>query len=324
MIQIFKDENELQNKVFSFFDNYKLKTFSIGFINRNKDTEIKQKQTDLVKEVEQKYNLKIDYGDPDGYIAIDPEINKIELNIKSVFIAGRYNKYSRELPQTYYFCYKCKGRGCSFCNRTGKLSNISIEEILGPYFSSFCNGKEIKFHGAGREDMDVKMLGRGRPFVIQIVEPQKRFFLKEELKKLKEEINLKETKVKVHYLKIINKKEMGKITSEQHKKEYSALVSCEKEITQKELDNLVGDYNVLQRTPERVSKRRVDLDRAKTATIKVPKMLTKNEFKVRIESSAGLYIKEFISGDGERTKPSVSDLLKKKCTCKELDVLRII
>ena len=26
----------------------------------------------------------------------------------------------------------------------------------------------VKFHGAGREDMDVRMLGRGRPFILEV------------------------------------------------------------------------------------------------------------------------------------------------------------
>ena len=31
----------------------------------------------------------------------------------------------------------------------------------------------VKFHGAGREDMDVLMLGRGRPFILQVIDPHR-------------------------------------------------------------------------------------------------------------------------------------------------------
>ena len=34
--------------------------------------------------------------------------------------------------------------------------------------SQTCGG--VKFHSAGREDMDVRMLGSGRPFVLEIVD----------------------------------------------------------------------------------------------------------------------------------------------------------
>jgi len=30
----------------------------------------------------------------------------------------------------------------------------------------------VKFHGAGREDIDVRMLGRGRPFILEVINPR--------------------------------------------------------------------------------------------------------------------------------------------------------
>ena len=42
-----------------------------------------------------------------------------------------------------------------------------------------------------------------------------------------------------------------------------------------------------------------------------------------IYCDGGLYIKELISGDDGRTKPSVSSILNKNCICKELDVLKV-
>jgi tRNA pseudouridine synthase 10 len=122
----------------------------------------------------------------------------------------------------------------------------------------------------------------------------------------------------------VKKAEMGEITSKEHNKLYSALVSCDSQLAKKELDTISRGYKVEQRTPNRVSKRRADLIRKKYAKIKKVK-LKKNgtEFRVWIESDAGLYIKEFISGDEGRSKPSISGLLGKNCVCKELDVLRI-
>jgi tRNA pseudouridine synthase 10 len=42
-----------------------------------------------------------------------------------------------------------------------------------------------------------------------------------------------------------------------------------------------------------------------------------------IKTQGGLYIKELISGDDDRTKPSVSDLLKMESICKQLDVIEV-
>ncbi len=42
-----------------------------------------------------------------------------------------------------------------------------------------------------------------------------------------------------------------------------------------------------------------------------------------MKASSGLYIKELITGDNGRTKPSVSELLEIKAIPKDLDVLKI-
>jgi len=319
------------SKIFNQVRDYEFESFSLGVTYpKDLDDEKKEKlktdfQKNLTVKIAQDLNKKIDFDYPDMAIIIDFSNSQIEYIIRPIFVYGKYNKYSRELAQTYHFCYKCRGKGCDFCNRTGKLSESSVEEILIPYFITWFGGKDAKFHGAGREDKDVRMLGTGRPFVMQVVDPQKRKIKKEELKKLETKINSKEKNIKIKLIRLITKKEMGEITSAEHNKLYSAIVSCDSELTQKELENIKGEYNVDQRTPNRVSKRRVDLVRKKYAKIKkVNLKINKKEFRIWIESDAGLYIKEFISGDEGRSNPSISGLLKKKCTCKVLDVLRIV
>jgi len=51
--------------------------------------------------------------------------------------------------------------------------------------------------------------------------------------------------------------------------------------------------------------------------------MDKRTFMIEVRGEAGLYIKELISGDSGRTRPSISELLKNECTCKELDVMKI-
>ena len=38
----------------------------------------------------------------------------------------------------------------------------------------FLDAQEDSFHGMGREDIDVRCMGSGRPFVIEIKEPKSR------------------------------------------------------------------------------------------------------------------------------------------------------
>lgn len=76
-----------------------------------------------------------------------------------VCIGGRYNKYSREMPQTPWWLDNEK-RGISSVQE-------ELQTVLQPAYAA----SATVFHGAGREDVDVRMLGSGRPFVIEMQEP---------------------------------------------------------------------------------------------------------------------------------------------------------
>ena len=58
-----------------------------------------------------------------------------------------------------------------------------MEELIGSPALDRTEGEDTAFHGAGREDVDARMLGRGRPFIIEVKEPKKRFFDLEALTK---------------------------------------------------------------------------------------------------------------------------------------------
>lgn len=49
----------------------------------------------------------------------------------------------------------------------------SVEEIIAKEILLFFKPESHKFHSGGREDIDVWMLGGGRPFVIELVNPWK-------------------------------------------------------------------------------------------------------------------------------------------------------
>ena len=111
---------------------------------------------------------------------------KVRIQINPLYVEGKYNKLKRGIPQTKWPCTKCKGRGCEECNFTGKQYPESVEELISEHFLKLTKGREAKFHGAGREDIDVLMLGSGRPFVLEIKEPKIR---KLDLPTLEEKIN---------------------------------------------------------------------------------------------------------------------------------------
>jgi tRNA pseudouridine synthase 10 len=49
----------------------------------------------------------------------------------------------------------------------------SIEEIVAFEIKAYCNASVVKLHACGREDIDVRCLGNGRPFALEIIHATK-------------------------------------------------------------------------------------------------------------------------------------------------------
>lgn len=248
---------------------------------------------------------------------------QVRIQINPIFIEGRYNKLVRNIPQTKWPCRKCKGRGCEACNFTGKQYPESVEELLSQTALKYSKGYEAKFHGAGREDIDVRMLGDGRPFVLEIKEPRIR---KLDLEKIEREANEAALgKTAYHNLKYTVRKRKAEIktSSPDTYKVYRALVECEDEIREEDLDKLQSLHTIQQRTPIRVSHRRADKIREKEVKELSCKYINPHSFEMIIKTEGGLYIKELISSDEGRSKPSVSEVLGTPAVCAELDVIEV-
>ena len=248
---------------------------------------------------------------------------QVRIQINPIFIEGRYNKLVRNIPQTKWPCRKCKGRGCEACNFTGKQYPESVEELLSETALKYSKGYEAKFHGAGREDIDVRMLGDGRPFVLEIKEPRIR---KLDLEKIEREANEAALgKTAYHNLKYTVRKRKAEIktSSPDTYKVYRALVECEDEIREEDLDKLQSLHTIQQRTPIRVSHRRADKIREKEVKELSCKYINPHSFEMIIKTEGGLYIKELISSDEGRSKPSVSEVLGTQAICAELDVIEV-
>jgi tRNA pseudouridine synthase 10 len=255
----------------------------------------------------------------------------IDLLIRSLFIYGKYQKLIRGIPQTHWDCRKCRGSGCEACNYTGKQYSTSVEELISPKFIEISDSTASKFHGAGREDIDVRMLGDGRPFILELKNPIIRHL---DLKKLKKYVNKKNRKkIKIEDLRYSSKDEVKKIKSkaENVKKQYLALVespnlTLSKEkflIFQKKVADQIIGRTILQKTPLRVSHRRADKIREKRIYNVEGTFLKPSTFKFIIETQGGTYIKELINGDQGRTSPSFSEIFGTPLICKELDVINI-
>ncbi len=244
-------------------------------------------------------------GSPDVVFIVDPYSGKIELQINPLYVYGRYRKLLRGIPQTPLPEFE-----------------DSVASIICRAFSRASGGKCV-FKGAGREDVDVRMLGNGRPFIVEIKRPRRRGL---DLDAIAGEINAS-GKVEVLNLRFVSPKEAEEVLTRNHRKEYLALVRVDEGVTPEEAE-LVAEklrgIEIHQRTPWRVRKARADRVRIRRVHEAEARWLDGNHFELRLVTDGGLYIKELISGDRGRTKPSVSDLLGKSAWCEKLDVLNIL
>ena len=67
-----------------------------------------------------------------------------------------------------------------------KLINYSVWTVI----NSHLLGNHLTFYAISREDADVLMLGSGRPFYLELINPRNPFPTAEELEELQQLINL--------------------------------------------------------------------------------------------------------------------------------------
>jgi tRNA pseudouridine synthase 10 len=280
----------------------------------------------LGKRIEALSGKTVEYRKPDVAVIVNPWTEMVPLQVNPLFVAGRYRKLVRDIPQSKWFCSSCRGRGCEKCGGTGKMYPESVEELVSKPLLEAAEGEKTSFHASGREDVDARMLGSGRPFVVEISKPKKRFL---DLPKLKEIINQNAVdKVQVSSLRFTSKDVVRRLKkAESSQKEYRALVEFERDLSDSDLRILglkLSGVTIKQQTPLRVLHRRADLTREKYIYwVKVKKVAPRRvELKVRCQG--GLYVKELVSGDEGRTVPSVSSLLDNRAKTLKLDVLKVI
>ena len=264
----------------------------------------------------------VEFKNPQCVACIDTRFADVSLDIAAVFIKGRYTKLSREIPQTIWPCRVCKGKGCERCHNTGKMYQTSVQEIIGDIAVKMCEGKEHFFHGMGREDIDALCLGEGRPFVLEISQPKKRYI---DLDKLELEAN-KSDLANYHNLHFVNRDAVQKTKEATPSKTYRVKVKTESKVNKEQLIRVCTSFKnttLDQRTPERVKHRRADLVRKREILWVEGDVLNENEITLTLETESGTYVKEFVSGDNGRCVPSFSERLGIQCVVTELDVLAI-
>ncbi len=264
---------------------------------------------ELGKIIADSMGKEADFKEPDLNIVVDLNFDSFRLKSKNLFVYGIYRKKRRDIPQTRWI-HK-------------KDIEESIETIIGDRLNTLTKGKNYFLHGAGREDVDVMMLGNGREFIIESMEPRVRSI---DLEGLKMSINQSDLGVEVDGLCFVNKSEVAALKAQTPDKSYRVTVKALTDIDENRLTGASGELtgkHIYQRTPLRVSTRRSDLVRDKQIKSMVVEEVSGLTAVLNVRAEAGTYIKELIHGDQGRTKPSLSEQYGEQLSVESLDVIWI-
>ncbi|KAI7872191.1 hypothetical protein BDF14DRAFT_1717558 [Spinellus fusiger] len=223
---------------------------------------------------------------------------------------GRYLKMSREYSQTPWII---GGK---------RLADLSVSETIEEKIKEYHRCTSCKFVSAGREDANVRMLGTGRPFYLELINPHKPTLSQEEYTAMEEEINQLPTKadIQVRHLTRIRPADVNIIKQgeEFKRKTYRALVWFTEPVTDEIITkvNTAGAFPfiIYQNTPLRVFQRRSAAVREKEIrACHLDKFPGEDPAHSRfgiltLTTQAGTYIKEFVHGDLGRTLPNLSSL----------------
>jgi tRNA pseudouridine synthase 10 len=335
------------------FDTFWLGTRITGPVTRDEALALKQ-------EINRRAGQCVERMAPGLTASLERAVMRVELDypnggarvqrVQPLLIYGRYRKLSREIPQSKWPCRHCHGTGvsarsstpagCAACGGTGKRYLRSVEELIAAPILAICRPFDFaqgepgqpaqgatKMHAVGREDLDARMLGRGRPFVLELEKPRVRTF---DLAPIQEALNRTLAgEVELEQLRFAGRDLLDLMLGMNPDKSYRAAVECLTPVPREGLERLglLRDLVLRQETPRRVLHRRPNLVRRRSVrgcSVKISEsgpMIRRFELTVRVES--GTYIKEFVSGDEGRTHPSVSSILRSPCECAELDVLEV-
>lgn len=201
-----------------------------------------------------------------------------------------------------------------------------MSECFAEIIRKYHRADDTKFVTAGREDANVRMLGTGRPFYLELINPRTPRLSEEEYKQIEQEINtqsIHKDNVQVRHLSYIEPKYTSIIKEgeETKTKRYRALVWLSEPLTDQVIEriNKIGSspFTIQQKTPVRVFQRRSAAVRPKvihTSTIsRLHQDVDMNSPEARygvlkLHTQAGTYIKEYVHGDLGRTLPNLASV----------------
>ena len=260
---------------------------------------------------------------PEVMLLIDTLTLEPSIELRSLYLYGRYRKLERGIPQTRWPCRACKGRneGCESCEGTGQQYATSVQDQIGEPLRAAFDARDTAFHGMGREDIDVRCLGRGRPFVIEMKSPKRRYA---DLAEMTELVNSTSAgRVEINELRQSRRSEVARIKGTDADKSYTIRFKIDGECDSAKVEDTIASLEGVtleQQTPQRVAHRRADKVRKRKVTSITNITTDGDEAQMEVRVESGTYVKELVHSDEGRTVPSIAGLLELPCEVIWLDV----
>jgi tRNA pseudouridine synthase 10 len=299
-------------------------------------------KSELNREVGKRFGgetgAEVDFDRPDVQVTLNLGDNTVETRVNSAFVYGRYRKLQRDIPQTKWPCNDCSGTGlvrgevCDGCDGSGYRYDESVEQLSAPVVLEAMDGESATFHGAGREDVDARMLEGGRPFVIEVDEPRVRNV---DTDALEAEIDeFADGKVEVFDLHLATHAMVERVKELDASKTYRMAVNFDEPVDDEAFRDALAELQgatVEQRTPQRVDHRRADIVRTREVYDIEGELEGTDDgdapgadaATVELHGEGGLYVKELVSSDEGRTEPSLAGLLGVGAEVTALDVVDV-
>ena len=224
-----------------------------------------------------------------------------------IFLSGRYVKTIRGIPQKKDKCQKCSGSGCATCNYIGASQSNSVESIIGDRLLDITKGDTAKFSWLGGEDKDSLVLGNGRPFLMQILNPKIRY--------LETELIISENGI-CAVLKQRSPRVSSQLPSHFTTK-IKITIHAEHDLPDESLatlSNVLENSEVSYKAKSKVVKKKIYSLKAE--------QIDEKTFVLTMIADGGLFIKQFVGGQ-DYIEPSISKIIGMKCECVAFDILDV-
>jgi tRNA pseudouridine synthase 10 len=323
-LTIYSIKNEIINSKHFKHDNNQNKTLDIGTVLplqlfEKEDNlrsifkikglpNIKHHYNSLIrKEIIKDTGFSIDHLNPylRVEIFVDIKLNyEIKYKTKELVLLGRYNKFQRGLNQRIKINNMNNNEQIDLENPCSYPT--TIEDIILNFLYTQSGSKDIKISWSGSEDKNSLVLGKGRPFIVKINNPQVREFQK--IFHIKDKLSINFFEINTNDIKSYDKyrlkiKTLVKVIEE----------DLEKKDLEKEISKLIGETRF--QVKNKIVKKYIYSSSYRT--------IDNKNFEMVLTLDNGIPIKQLIGGK-EFIEPCLSKLINKKCECVFFDIDDVI